>query len=106
MATSDSLLLKKMSGHIGRELVIKQYGDKTVISKFPVFRKNRKFSMLQLMAQEAMSEANIHARSIIRDTRLRVEAQARLNVTRNKLYTALIREYFENKRKGETSSEK
>jgi hypothetical protein len=29
MAISENFLLKKLSGHIGRQLVVKQYGDKT-----------------------------------------------------------------------------
>ncbi len=28
MATSENLLLKKLSGHLGKQIVIKQYGEK------------------------------------------------------------------------------
>lgn len=98
MAISNNILLKKMSGHIGREIVIRQYGDKTVISKFPVM-KNRKFTERQLKAQAMMEEANYEAKRIMADPQLKMEAQVRLNVTNNKLYTSLIREYFNNAKK-------
>jgi hypothetical protein len=36
MARTDSnALLKGFSGAIGKQIVVKQYGDKTVISKYP-----------------------------------------------------------------------
>ncbi|WP_315821574.1 hypothetical protein [Paraflavitalea speifideaquila] len=41
-----------------------------------------------------MEAANVNAKSILRDEALRHVAQVRLNVTANKLYTALIREFF------------
>jgi hypothetical protein len=93
MAISENLLLTKLSGHIGRELVFKQYGDKTVVSKYPDMTK-RKPSRKQLRNQYIMEEANYEAKRILADDKLRKEAQVRLNVTSNKLYHALIREYF------------
>lgn len=95
MAISNSIFLQKLSGHIGKELVFKQYGDKTVVSKYPNMKK-RKLSEKQLRNLEIMEEANYRARYIISNDALRDEAQVRLNVTRNKLYTALIKEYFAN----------
>ena len=93
MAISESLFLKKASGHIGKEIVLKQYDGKTVISKYPDM-SNRKLSPKQLRINEIMEEANYEARSIMADEELRSAAQVRLNVTRNKLYTSLIKEYF------------
>jgi hypothetical protein len=43
---------------------------------------------------EIMEEANYKAKKIMADERLKSAAQVRLNVTRNKLYTALIKDYF------------
>ena len=97
MAISNNLLLKHLSGHLGKEIVFKQYGDKTVVSKYPNMSK-RKLSPKQLKVNETMENANDEAKSIIADPTLRDAAQVRLNVTRNKLYTALIREYFKNVR--------
>jgi len=93
MATSKNLLLKNLSGHIGHQLVIRQYGDQTVVSKYPDMSK-RKLSEKQKKVNEIMQEANWEAKRIIADEELRKEAQVKLNVTSNKLYTSLIREYF------------
>lgn len=93
MARSESLLLKKLSGQLGKEIVFKQYGDKTIISKYPDMSQ-RKLSSKQLQVNEIMADANYHAKGIIADEELRNAAQVRLNVTSNRLYTALVREYF------------
>jgi hypothetical protein len=93
MATTDSLFFKNASGHVGREFVFKQYEGKTVISKYPNMKK-RVLSEKQLRINEIMHQANLFARRTLSDGILRDAAQTRLNVTRNKLYTSLIREYF------------
>lgn len=93
MAISNNLLLSNVSGQIGKQLVFKQYGDKTVVSKYPDM-SNRKLTAKQLHYQQVMEDANDAVRSIMADDELRNEAQIRLNVTRNKLYHALIKEYF------------
>jgi hypothetical protein len=100
MATTESLLLKKTHGHIGKQIVLKQYGDKTVISKYPDMSK-RKLSPKQVRVNEIMEEANYVAQGIMADDELRSAAQVRLNVTRNKLYTSLIKEYFKNAKAAE-----
>jgi hypothetical protein len=98
MAISENLLLKKLSGHLGRQIVFKQYGSTTVVSKYPDM-SNRKLSAKQKEVNEHMADANYRARGIILNEELRNAAQVRLNVTRNKLYTALIREYFQDLKK-------
>ena len=95
MAISESILLKNLSGHLGKQLVFKQYGDKTVVTKYPDMSR-RKLSAKQKKVNETMAEANYAARTILGDEALSSAAQVRLNVTRNKLYTALIRDYFKN----------
>jgi hypothetical protein len=47
-----------------------------------------------------MQEANDEAQRILANEELRMAAQVRLNVTRNKLYTSLIREYFQQAQSG------
>ena len=93
MAISNSIILRNLSGHLGKQLVFKQYGDKTVVTKYPDMRK-RKLSEKQKKINSIMEDANYAAREIMADDELRNKAQLRLNVTRNKLYTSLIREYF------------
>ncbi len=95
MAISNSLLLKKLSGHIGRQLVVKQYGDKTIISQYPDMSR-RKLSVKQKKVNKIMEQAKDEAKRIMADENLRNAAQVRLNVTSNKLYTSLIKEYFKN----------
>jgi hypothetical protein len=94
MAISKNVLLQKLSGSLDKQIVFKQYGDKTVVSKYPDMSK-RKLSAKQKKVNETMENANYEARGIIANEALRNEAQLRLNVTRNKLYTALIKEYFQ-----------
>ncbi len=95
MAISESLIMQKMSGHLGKELVFKQYGSKTVVTKYPDMSK-RVLSEKQLRINEIMSEANYYAKGILANEELRNSAQVRLNTIRKKLYTALIKEYFKN----------
>jgi len=93
MAISKSEILKSLSGHLGKQLVFRQYGGQTVVSKYPDMSK-RKLSPKQLRVNETMRFANYEAKGIMADETLRTAAQVRLNVTRDKLYRALIREYF------------
>lgn len=93
MAISKNLLVGKLSGHLGKQVVFKQYGDLTVVSAYPDMSR-RKLSPKQLRVNTIMEEANYKAKSVMADEELRHQAQIRLNVTSNKLYTALIREYF------------
>jgi hypothetical protein len=94
MAISNSVFLQ-LSGQLNKEIVFKKYDDKIVVSKYPDMSK-RKLSPKQLENQEIMYEANYTAKGIMADEELRMAAQVRLNVTRNKLYTALVKEYFNN----------
>jgi hypothetical protein len=103
MAISNNLLLKELSGQIGKQLVFKQYGNKTVVSNYPDMSR-RVLSPAQLQVNETMVEANYEARKIIADEGLRNAAQVRLNVKRKKLYTALIKEYFKNVREAKEIS--
>jgi len=66
-----------------------------VVSKYPNM-SNRKFSSRQKELQNTMAEANYRTKTIMADEQLRMQAQLRLNVTSNRLYTALIKEYFAN----------
>ena len=93
MARSKSTILKNFSGGIGKEIIVKQYGDKTIISKYPDM-SNRKLSPKQQENNMLMLEANSAALDIMEDPARRDAEQVRLNVTRNRLYTALIRDFF------------
>jgi hypothetical protein len=97
MAISKNVLLKLLSGQMNNEIVFKQYGEKTIISKYPDM-SNVKFTDKQLQVQEKMADAHYRAKGIMANEELASAAQVRLNVTRNKLYTALIKEYFKSQK--------
>jgi hypothetical protein len=102
MAIHNSVFLK-LSGHLNKEIVFKQYGDKVVVSAYPDMSK-RTLSPKQLENQEIMYMANSIAQGIMANEELSQAAQVRLNVTRNKLYTALIKEYFSKQRAQDDSA--
>ena len=56
----------------------------------------RKLSAKQKRMNNLMAEANYAAKEILADYKKRIAAQARLNVTSNKLYTSLVSEFFRN----------
>ena len=98
MAKSTNLLLQNVSGHLGKQFVVKQYGNKTVLAAYPETLKKRKRTPKQKVVTNMMEEANDYALDTIADTVTRDAAQVRLNVLRNKLYTALVSEFFKNAR--------
>src|SRR5687767_7503147 len=95
MPITTNAIMTGARGTFGKQVDFKKYGDKTVISSVPDFSE-RKLSPKQLNNTKTMSKANYYAKGIIADDELRNEAQLRLNVQRNRLYTSLIREYYEN----------
>jgi hypothetical protein len=90
---SSKTIFKNFSGKLGNQFVLKQYGDKSVLSKYPDMSK-RKLSPKQKKINLLMKKANKAAKGIMANTELRNAEQLRLNVTSNKLYTALIRDFF------------
>jgi hypothetical protein len=91
MAISKNLLLKGVSGTINKQIVIRDYGDKVVLSSYPYMDK-RKLSAKQIRRTEIMRLANEELQLIKADQQLRDAAQLRLNVPSNKLHHALLRE--------------
>lgn len=93
MATTNNILLKLTSGTIGKQIIIKNYGDKVVISKHPNM-DNRRLSPKQKASNQLMMDANFYAREIIGTPPLKDAALLRLKVLENKLYRALVKEYM------------
>jgi hypothetical protein len=94
MATTKNILMINTSGNIDKQIVFKRYGEKTVISKYPNMSRVRR-SDKQKRMNDMMEAANEAAREIMYDDQLKMEAQVRLDVTSNKLYNALVREFFQ-----------
>jgi len=95
MAISNNPLLNGVTGAIGQLIVVRKLHEKQIISAYPDMSR-RKFSEKQLQHQARMPLADDYAKDIIADEQQRNAALVRLNVTRNKLYTSLIKEYFRN----------
>jgi len=93
MATTKSLLMINSSGQINKEIVFKRYGNKTVITAYPNMSKVKR-SEKQKRMNDMMEAANKSAHDTMKDEKLKMEAQVRLNVTSNKLYTSLVREFI------------
>jgi hypothetical protein len=93
MAISNNILVAALSGSLGKQIVFRRYGNKTVVSSFPDMT-NRKLSHKQKAINEHIKKATARAKEIIADPESRNAALLRLNVTRNRLFTALIKEYF------------
>ncbi|MEO8582760.1 MAG: hypothetical protein ABI415_03125 [Flavitalea sp.] len=95
MAISTNLFTRGLSGALKKQVVFRQVGKKTIVTGYPDM-SFRRLSPKQLRIIEMMKDANIFIKGIIRDEQKRNEAQIRLDVPRNRLYNALIKEYFKN----------
>jgi hypothetical protein len=94
MAITNNLIMEGATGAIDKQIVLRRVGNKTIISAYPDM-SNRKLSAKQKQMNQLMKEANDAAKQIIANDEQRNAAQVRLNVARNRLYTALIKEYFQ-----------
>jgi hypothetical protein len=90
MARSTNILLRSVSGRIG-DVVIKQYGKKTVVSVYPDMSKVKR-SKKQQACSKKFKQAVAYAKSLLIDPK----SLARLKKTYGKTspYHAAIREYY------------
>jgi hypothetical protein len=93
MAYSErSLLLRHVRGQIGKQIVIKQYGKKTVITAYPNM-SGIKPSKLQKQKRSKFSDAVAYAQGIIRDP-ARKAAYAKKLKKGQRVYNAAIKEFL------------
>jgi hypothetical protein len=93
MAYSNAaVILHKMRGAIGKQIVVKQYGNKTVITAYPDM-SNVKPSKLQRQKRKTFAAAIEYAQSIIRDP-VKKAAYARKLKKGVRVYNAAIKEYL------------
>jgi hypothetical protein len=85
-------LLQNISGHIGKEIVIKQYGNRTVITRYPHMRK-RKPTALKNIYEGRFKEAIKYARSILCNKKLKQQYQAKIGPGK-RVYNQAISEYL------------
>lgn len=88
-------LLYGFSGRIGN-VVVKRYGDKTVLSAVPDMG-NRKLSNAQKQTLDLMAPANRYARRITRNAAWKQEACLHYNTPSNRIYRLLVREFIVHK---------
>src|SRR5688572_3663894 len=81
-------LLNGVSGAIGKELVLKQYGDKTVVSKYPDMSRVKK-SELQKLQQGVFAQAVAFAQGAKRDPKLRAKYLKKLKSGQSVYHAAL-----------------
>lgn len=80
----DNVVMQGASGKIGRTLVFRQRGDKTIIAKAPKRRPGGKpFSEAQLAAQQRFLDASIYAQAAIGDPLLKQAYTLKANVNQS-----------------------
>ena len=89
-----------MKGTLAKQVVFRQRNGKTIVSAYPDMSE-RVLSPRQLKVNETMTRANRYAKAIIDNEQKRQEAQLRLDLPSNRLYTALVREFFKENYKKE-----
>jgi hemoglobin-like flavoprotein len=81
-----------MRGQIGKQIVVKQYGNKTVITAYPDM-SHVKPSKQQKQQRKLFAAAIAYAQSIVHDP-VRKEAYAKKLKKGVRVYNAAIREYL------------
>jgi hypothetical protein len=85
-------LLSALSGAVGKELVFKQYGGTTVVSKYPDM-EGIKATPLQQLQRDKMKAAQAHWRQVKRDAALRAQYDKELQPGK-RLYNKVISEFM------------
>jgi hypothetical protein len=95
MTKSEAIIEKAVASAMGKDVIIREIRGKIVVTDKPDF-KERILSEKQEEVTYIMASANQYAKLIIEHEPLRNAAQIRLNVTRERLYTTLVSEYWKN----------
>lgn len=90
-------LFETLSGALGKEIVFKQYADKTVVSRYPDMSKH-KATVRQREQRDLMKEANAYASRIKRDPVLRAEYEKKLKPGESVFHKAK-KVFFEERKK-------
>lgn len=90
-------LFEALSGALGKEIVFKQYKDKTIVSRYPDMSKH-KATERQKIQRNVMTEANAYASRIKRDPVLRAEYEKKLKPGQSVFHYAKD-EFFENRKR-------
>jgi hypothetical protein len=92
MAISENIILDNVRGHIGKQIVVKKYGKKTVITKYPDM-SNLKPSKLQKVKRSKFAEAVAYAQNILRTPALKAQYAKKVK-RRQTVYNYAIKEFM------------
>jgi hypothetical protein len=90
--TNSNALLKGFSGAIGKQIVVKQYGDKTVISKYPDM-SGVKASPNQKKRRSVFHDGVAYAKAIVRNPAKKA-AYAKKLAKGQRVFQAAMSEYM------------
>ncbi|TKK71647.1 hypothetical protein FC093_01075 [Ilyomonas limi] len=98
MAKTTDPLFKQVKGTIGKQIVIKQYGDTTVISKHPDMSRVKP-SKLQQNGRKLFAEAVAYARAVNRNPEQKATYIQKVPCGQS-VYHYALKEYLEKNREG------
>lgn len=90
--TKTNILLHQLSGQIGKQVVVKRYGRKTVVSAYPDM-SNVKPSKLQKNKRNLFAEAVAYAQGIVHDP-VKKAAYAKGLKKGERVYQVAIKDYL------------
>lgn len=94
MATSENnFLLHNVRGQLGKQIVVKHYGDKIVISAYPDMTRIKP-SVKQKKRRALFSEGVVYAKAIIADPELNELYKAEVK-KRGTVYNFAIKEFLD-----------
>ena len=94
MAKSNNLLLDNLQGQIGKTIVVKRYGNKTVISAYPDM-SNIVPTKAQKKGRKVFAKAVAYAKKISNDPVKKALYKKKLK-KRQTVYNYAIKEYMKN----------
>lgn len=94
---SKNSIFEALSGALGKDIVFKQYADKTVASKYPDMSQVKP-SELQKLQRNKMTEANAYASAALRDPKLRKKYEKNLKPGET-VFQKAKKDFFENLKK-------
>lgn len=92
-STSTNIITRGLSGQLGKELVVKQYGRKTVITRYPDMSKVKP-SALQQQRRNKFAEAVAYAKAINNNAELKAAYKQKLKKGQT-VYHYALREYLQ-----------
>ncbi|RXK58839.1 hypothetical protein ESA94_15735 [Lacibacter luteus] len=90
--TNNNVLLRQLRGQLGKQLVVKRYGTKTVVTAYPDM-SNVKPSTLQITKRSLFAEAVAYAQGILHDP-VKKAAYAQRLKKGQRVYHAAIKEFL------------